>query len=33
MHWKIQPWVRRLLTRAAAITPAIILIAMRGNGG
>jgi manganese transport protein len=33
MHWKIQPWVRRLITRAAAITPAIVLIAMRGNGG
>jgi manganese transport protein len=33
MHWKIRPWVRRLITRAAAITPAIILIAVRGNGG
>jgi len=33
MHWRIQPWVRRLITRAAAITPAIILIAMRGGGG
>jgi manganese transport protein len=33
MHWKIQPWVRRLMTRAAAITPAIILIAIRGDGG
>jgi manganese transport protein len=33
MDWKIQPWVRRLMTRAAAITPAIILIAMRGDGG
>jgi len=33
MHWKIQPWVRRLITRVAAITPAIILIAMRGDGG
>jgi manganese transport protein len=33
MHWKIQPWVRRLITRAAAITPAIILIAVRGDGG
>jgi manganese transport protein len=33
MHWKIQPWVRRLITRAAAITPAIILIAVRGQGG
>jgi len=33
MHWKIQPWVRRLITRAAAITPAIILIGVRGDGG
>jgi len=33
MHWRIQPWVRRLMTRAAAITPAIVLIAMRGNSG
>jgi manganese transport protein len=33
MHWRIQPWVRRLITRAAAITPAIILIAVRGDGG
>jgi len=33
MHWRIQPWVRRLITRAAAITPAIILIAIRGNSG
>ena len=33
MHWKIQPWARRLITRAAAIIPAIILIGMRGEGG
>ena len=33
MDWKIQPWVRRLITRAAAIIPAILLIAVRGNGG
>jgi manganese transport protein len=33
MHWKIQPWVRRLITRGAAITPAIFLIAYRGEGG
>jgi manganese transport protein len=31
MHWKISPWVRRLITRLCAITPAIILIAIRGN--
>jgi manganese transport protein len=33
MNWKIRPWVRRLMTRAAAIIPAIILIGIRGNGG
>jgi manganese transport protein len=33
MHWKIRPWARRLITRAAAIIPAIILIGMRGEGG
>jgi manganese transport protein len=31
MHWKIAPWVRRLITRLCAITPAIILIAIRGD--
>ncbi len=31
MHWRIAPWVRRLLTRLCAITPAIVLIALRGN--
>jgi manganese transport protein len=32
MHWRISPWVRRLVTRLCAITPAIILISMRGDG-
>jgi manganese transport protein len=31
MHWRIPPWVRRLITRACAITPAIILIGVRGD--
>jgi manganese transport protein len=31
MHWRISPWVRRLITRLCAITPAIILIAFRGD--
>ncbi|HTV48798.1 MAG TPA: Nramp family divalent metal transporter [Phycisphaerae bacterium] len=30
MHWKIQPWVRRLITRLCAITPAIVLVAQQG---
>jgi manganese transport protein len=33
MRWKIAPWIRRLATRVCAITPAIILIAIRGNNG
>jgi manganese transport protein len=30
MHWRIKPWVRRLITRLCAITPAIILIGQQG---
>jgi len=33
MDWRIRPWVRRLITRLAAIMPAILLIAVRGDGG
>ncbi|MEI6234167.1 MAG: Nramp family divalent metal transporter [Planctomycetota bacterium] len=32
MHWKIQPWVRRLMTRLLAIIPAIVVIGVRGDG-
>jgi manganese transport protein len=32
MHWRIQPWVRRLITRTLAITPAILIIGIRGDG-
>ncbi len=31
MHWRISPWVRRLITRLCAIAPAIALIAIRGD--
>jgi manganese transport protein len=31
MHWRIQPWVRRLITRLVAILPAILVIGIRGN--
>jgi manganese transport protein len=31
MHWRITPWVRRLVTRALAITPAVLIIGLRGN--
>ena len=32
MHWRIRAWVRRLITRGLAILPAIIIIAVRGDG-
>jgi manganese transport protein len=32
MHWRIRPWVRRLLTRTLAILPAILIIGLRGSG-
>jgi manganese transport protein len=31
MHWRIKPWVRRLITRLCAIVPAIVFIAWRGD--
>jgi manganese transport protein len=31
MHWRIRPWVRRMITRLAAITPAILVIWIRGD--
>jgi manganese transport protein len=32
MHWRIRPWVRRLITRTLAMVPAIWIISVRGNG-
>ncbi len=32
MHWKLQPWVRRIITRGLAILPAILVIGIRGDG-
>ncbi len=32
MHWRIRPWVRRLVTRLIAIIPAIFIIGLRGEG-
>jgi manganese transport protein len=32
MHWRLQPWVRRLITRSLAIFPAVVVIAVRGEG-
>ena len=31
MHWRIKPWVRRLITRTLAILPAVLIIGVRGN--
>ena len=31
MHWRIQPWVRRIITRSLAILPAVLIIGLRGD--
>jgi manganese transport protein len=31
MHWRIKPWLRRLITRTLAIIPAVVIIGIRGN--
>ena len=31
MHWRIKPWVRRLITRTLAVLPAVIIIGLRGD--
>ncbi len=31
MRWRIQPWVRRMITRALAILPAVLIIGVRGD--
>lgn len=32
MHWRIRPWLRRLITRTLAILPAVFIIGIRGEG-
>jgi manganese transport protein len=32
MHWRLKPWVRRLITRSLAIIPAVLIIGIRGEG-
>jgi manganese transport protein len=32
MHWRIAPWLRRLITRMVAIVPAVLVIGLRGDG-
>jgi manganese transport protein len=31
MHWRIRPWLRRLITRSLAILPAVFIIGIRGE--
>jgi manganese transport protein len=31
MHWRIRPWLRRLLTRSLAIIPAVLIIGLRSD--
>ncbi len=31
MHWRIKPWVRRLITRSLAIIPTVLIIGLRGD--
>ena len=31
MHWRIKPWVRRIITRSLAIIPAVLVIGIRGD--
>jgi manganese transport protein len=31
MHWRLQPWLRRLITRALALVPAVLVIGLRGD--
>jgi len=31
MHWRISPWLRRLITRTLAILPAVFIIGLRGD--
>jgi manganese transport protein len=32
LHWQLAPWLRRLITRLAAIVPAILIIGLHGSG-
>src|SRR5215813_10658871 len=31
MHWRVRPWLRRLVTRSLAIIPAVLVIGIRGD--
>ena len=31
MRWRIQPWLRRLITRVIAVVPAVLIVSFRGD--
>ena len=31
LHWRVRPWVRRLITRLVAVVPAVVLVSLHGN--
>jgi manganese transport protein len=31
MHWRLKPWLRRMITRTLAIIPAVLVIGLRGD--
>jgi manganese transport protein len=31
MHWRLKPWLRRVITRTLAILPAVLIIGLRGD--
>jgi manganese transport protein len=32
MHWRLRPWIRRMISRLLAVVPAVWIICIRGNG-
>jgi manganese transport protein len=32
MHWRLRPWIRRMISRTLAVVPAIWIVSIRGNG-
>jgi manganese transport protein len=33
MHWRLRPWLRRMISRLLAVIPAILIVCVRGGGG
>ncbi len=32
MHWRVRPWIRRMISRTLAVIPAIWIVSVRGTG-